>query len=166
MSEQEKNRHLTILRSDLRLARAYGRATATSIRLFTAACVLLEIDFPQVVNRDIHVDLEVLQSSKLVDLYGAQDETKTKPQLTVLSSLKDNRSSHSKVQPVNLRDAPGGMCGDVGRARRQRSVRNGDRLTHRLQKRRSNPRPLAANASSPDCDDVVMRRHPTTFLFP
>ena len=57
---------------ELRLVCAYLRAAVTRKRFVTAAaCVYLEIDLPQVLNRGLHLDLEVLQWTKLVEVRGA-----------------------------------------------------------------------------------------------
>ena len=60
----------------------------------TAACVSLEIARSQVLNRGLHLDLEVLPRSNLDESLGSLTETKNDPQPDVCaSSLADSYSS-------------------------------------------------------------------------
>ena len=79
----------------------------------TAACAFLEIDPPQVLNRGLHLDLEVLQWSKLVEIWGAQNEAKNNPQFAL--HLRTAAAPHRKLQPAKLRDARDGVCEGVAR---------------------------------------------------
>ena len=70
----------------------------------TAACESLQIGSPRFLNRGLHLDFEVLQLSKLVEIWGTQNETKKNPQLNVRTSLVD---SYSASKTTNLRDIEG-----------------------------------------------------------
>ena len=66
--------------NSLRLVRARRGATGSCRRFNTAACVSLEIYLPQVLKRYlIHLDLEVLQRSKLAGICGTLNDTKSNP---------------------------------------------------------------------------------------
>ena len=84
----KKSQNNNTLRLELRLVRAYRRATVTRKSFITAACVSLEIDLPQVLNRVLHLDSEVLQWPKMVYIWGAQN--KNNPQPNVCASLADS----------------------------------------------------------------------------
>ena len=55
----------------------------------TAACDYLRIGRPPFLNRALHLDFGVIGCSKMIDIWGTQNETKTDPQLNVCTSLAD-----------------------------------------------------------------------------
>ena len=63
------------LRLHVRLVRAYQTSGVTQERFITAACDDLQTGLPRYLRRALHLDSEVL--SKLVEVWGAQKETKT-----------------------------------------------------------------------------------------
>ena len=74
----------------------------------------------------LHLDFEVLQWSKLVEIGRAQNETKPNPQLIVCTSHADSYSSsrrgrapHKKKQTPKFRDVPDGVYDGVGCSRLQ-----------------------------------------------
>ena len=73
-------------------------------RFITATCASFDIDLPQVLNRGLHLDIEVLQWSKSVGVWSAQNETKTSLQLTVVTSRAD---SYSFSQETAARETEG-----------------------------------------------------------
>ena len=81
------------LRLHLRLVRALQIVSGHQECFIHKDCDSLEIGRPQVLNRDLHLDFEVLQWSKLVEICGTQNETKMTPQLSVCTSLADSYSS-------------------------------------------------------------------------
>ena len=77
----------------LRLVRALQIASGYQECFTRRACGSLQIDRQQVLNRSLHLDFEVMQWSKLVEVWGTQNETKGNPQLNVCTSLADSYSS-------------------------------------------------------------------------
>ena len=65
------HRSFNTLRSEPRLVRGYQRATVTGRGFVTAFGVSLEIDLPPAIKRGPHLDLEVLQWSRLLEIWGA-----------------------------------------------------------------------------------------------
>ena len=80
-------------RLHLRLVRALQIASGYQECFIRKACDFLQSGRPQVLNRGLHLDFEVLQWSKLVEICGTQNETKMTPQLSVCTSLADSYSS-------------------------------------------------------------------------
>ena len=58
----------------------------------TAACDSLQIGRPPFLNRAPHLDFGVIEWSKMIDIWGTQNETKTDPQLDVCTSVVDTYS--------------------------------------------------------------------------
>ena len=84
------------------------------------ACELFPIGRCHVLSRGLHLDFEVLQRSKLVEIWGTQKETKNKPHLNVCISLAD---SCSAPQTTTAREIEGNSWWGVGRRRvRQRAA--------------------------------------------
>ena len=81
------------LRLHLRLIRALQVAGGHQMCFIHRACASLQIGRLQVLNRGLHLELEVLQWSKLVEIWDTQNETKNAPQLNVCTSLADSYSS-------------------------------------------------------------------------
>ena len=52
--------------------------------------ILIRLASDQVLNRGLHLHLEVLQWSKLVEIWGTQNETNNNPQLNVCTSRADS----------------------------------------------------------------------------
>ena len=77
----------------------------------TAAFGSLQIGHPHVLNGCLHLDFEVLQRSKLVEIRKTQYETKDNPQLNVFTSLADSGSS-SQATAVHEIEPPSSW--DVG----------------------------------------------------
>ena len=75
MFYRKKKKNLAILFNTLRLelwlVHAYRRVTVARKRFITAACVSLEVALPKVFSRGLHLDLEVLEWLKLVEIWGA-----------------------------------------------------------------------------------------------
>ena len=57
------------------------------------ACDSLQIGRLQVLNRGLHLDFEVLQWSKLVEIWGTQKRDKNQPPTERCTSLADSYSS-------------------------------------------------------------------------
>ena len=69
----------TLPKLHLRLVRALQMAGGNQECFIHRACNSLQIGLPQVLNRGLHLDFEVLQWSKLDEIWGTQNETKTAP---------------------------------------------------------------------------------------
>ena len=111
---------------NLRLVRALQIAGGHQECFIQRTCDSLQIDRLQVLNRGLHLDFEVLQWSKLVEIGRAQNETKPNPQLIVCTSHADSYSSsrrgrapHKKKQTPKFRDVPDGVYDGVGCSRLQ-----------------------------------------------
>ena len=81
------------LRLHLRLNGTLQIAGGHHMSFMHRACDSLQIGRLQVLNRGLHLDFEVLQWSKLVEIWGTQNETKNNPQLDFCTSLADSYSS-------------------------------------------------------------------------
>ena len=55
------------------------------------------MDPPQLLNRGLHLDYEVLQWPNLVEIRGAQNETNNTPQQNVCASLAGSYSSSQET---------------------------------------------------------------------
>ena len=113
----------------------------------TAACASLEIALPEIPNSGLHLDLNVLLWSKVVEFWGPQSETKNKtPKWAFAHHLRTATASHRKLQPAKLRDAPDGVREGVGCARRRSyAARNDSRgafVCSNLRASRSTKNPL------------------------
>ena len=95
---------LNTLRLHLRLVRALQMASGYQERFIHRACDSLQIGRPQVLDRGLNLDFEVLQWSKLVEIWGTQNETKGNPQLNVCTSLAD---SYRSSQGTTAREIQG-----------------------------------------------------------
>ena len=71
------------LRLHLRLVRALQTVGAYQECFIHRACDSLQISYLQVFNRGIHLDFEVLQWSKLVEIWATQNETENNRQVHV-----------------------------------------------------------------------------------
>ena len=80
-------------RLHLRLVRALQIASGYQECFIRKACDFLQSGRPQVLNRGLPLNFEVLQWSKLVEICGTQNATKIKPQLNVCTSLADSYGS-------------------------------------------------------------------------
>ena len=95
---------LNTLRLHLRLVRALQMASGYQERFIHRACDSLQIGRPQVLDRGLNLDFEVLRS-KLVKKWGAQNEAKNNNhQLQVCTSIAD---SYSTSQATTAREIEG-----------------------------------------------------------
>ena len=113
--------HWSSLCLHLRPVRAWEITGGNQGCFIQRACDALQIGRPQVLNRRLHHDFEVLQWSKLDGLWGTQNQTTNNPRLNVCASRADSYDTASRkhLQPAKLRDAPDGVCEGVGCARQQ-----------------------------------------------
>ena len=81
------------MRLKLRLVRGLQMAGGYQACLIHRARDSLQIGRLQVLNRGLHLDVEVLHWSKLVEIWGTQNEKKNDPQLNVCPSLVDSYNS-------------------------------------------------------------------------
>ena len=93
---------LNTLRLHLRLVRALQIAGGNQECFIHRVCDSFQIGRLQVLNRGLHLDFEVLQWSKLVEIWGAQNETINNPQLNVCTSLADSYSSSQATAALEI----------------------------------------------------------------
>ena len=97
------------LRLHLRLVRASQIEGGYQECFIHRAFDSLQIGRLQVLNKGLHLDFEVLQWSKLVDIWGTQNETKKQPPTDRLHFICGQRQLlTSNNSPRKFRDAPDG----------------------------------------------------------
>ena len=66
----------------------------------TAACDSVQVGLCQLHNRGLHLDFDVLRWSKMVEIWGTQNETKNSPQLNVSRHLRTATAPRKQLQPA------------------------------------------------------------------